>query len=261
VEKVQKKTLFILIIKQIVISSQIENINIMKKILAFTLFICTLLTLSAQESRYRKPNEFIPEIEIGIATGFNSLELVQSRPQSWGKFDCWRDENSFFSSQKIYIGYNISPTLTARFTFQKGLFTSYLNEKKLKNSMSHPHFDVVINLRNFWYKNNAEIKYVDKIDFKILFGIGSTIFKPYNLEANINNEDYNRENLLRFAYNGGGIISFPINKNWSANLEAQLILTTSAFPRSFHISSGGWVIIADITGGITYKFPIKKDNQ
>ena len=49
----------------------------MKKILAFTLFICTLLTLSAQESRYRKPNEFIPEIEIGIATGFNSLELVQ----------------------------------------------------------------------------------------------------------------------------------------------------------------------------------------
>ena len=128
--KSTKKTLFILIIKQIVISSQIENINIMKKILAFTLFICTLLTLSAQESRYRKPNEFIPEIEIGIATGFNSLELVQSHPPSWGKFDCWRDENSFFSSQKIYIGYNISPTFTACFTFQKGLFTSYLNEKR-----------------------------------------------------------------------------------------------------------------------------------
>jgi hypothetical protein len=231
----------------------------MKKNLIFSLLLCVIFTLSAQDTRYTKLTNFTKNIEFGISLGLNSLELVQTRPESWGRFDCWRGEDKFFSSQKLYIGKNITQTLSTRLTFQKGFFTSYTNNHKLKNSMSYPHLDIIVNLNSFWNEGYKEKKYHEKIEFKILFGVGTPIFKPYYLDENGNSGDYNEEHLVRFAYNGGGIVTFPIYKNLFFNLEAQLILTTTTLPRSFHINTGTWTTIADITGGFSYRFPVKKE--
>lgn len=245
--KVQKKTLFILKIKQIVISLQTEKICIMKKILIFTVLVSMFCSLSAQRRNYRTVDVFDNNVELSVSGGMHALHLVQETP-----VEGLADELT--PMVQFSVGYHFSPILGTRIAIQGGNTKSALGDTILPNSLLYTHADLLVELTNFW-KAKPKRKKRGSINFyydaTVVFGLGFVTLRPE--EA--------RDQFSGFAINGGLINSISFNDKLWINLETKLLLTNDAFPADYHLNYGGWAMNYDVSLGLSYKIATDQRNK
>lgn len=260
--KVQKKTLFILKIKQIVISLQTEKICIMKKILIFTVLVSVFCSLSAQRRNYRTVDVFDNNVELSVSGGMHALHLWQARPS----YRLLSDELT--PMVQFSVGYHFSPILGARVVIQGGNTTSVLPtvfdpithkpisiyDTILPNSLLYTHADLLVELTNFWKtkpkrrkRGSINVGY----DATVVFGLGVITLRPE--EA--------RDQFSGFAINGGLIHTISFNDKFCINLEKKLLLTNDAFPANYQLHYGGWAMNYDVSLGLSYKIATDQRNK